>query len=37
VTQQVRNGVVHISANGGTGRLEGRTIVQVDLVCAVRA
>ncbi|MDX6474001.1 MAG: hypothetical protein QOK22_2817 [Gaiellaceae bacterium] len=37
VTQQVRNGIVHISANGGTGRLEGRTIVQVDLVCAVRA
>jgi hypothetical protein len=37
VTQRVRNGVVHITANGGTGRLEGRTIVQVDLVCAVRA
>jgi hypothetical protein len=37
VTQTVRNGVVHVSARGGTGLLEGRTIVQVDLVCAVPA
>jgi hypothetical protein len=36
VTQRVRNGVVHVSARGGTGLLERRTIVQVDLVCAVR-
>ena len=37
VTQTVRNGVVRVSARGGTGLLGGRTIVQVDLVCAVRA
>jgi hypothetical protein len=37
VTQTVRKGVVRVSARGGTGLLEGRTIVQVDLVCAVRA
>jgi hypothetical protein len=37
VTQTVRRGVVHVSARGGTGQLEGRTIVQVDLVCAVSA
>jgi hypothetical protein len=36
VTQRVTKGVVHVSASGGTGFLEGRTIVQVDLVCAVR-
>jgi hypothetical protein len=35
VTQKVRKGVVRVSATGGTGLLEGRTIVQVDLVCAV--
>jgi hypothetical protein len=35
VTQTVRNGIVHVSARGGTGLLEGRTIVQVDLLCAV--
>jgi hypothetical protein len=35
VTQNVRKGVVRVSASGGTGLLEGRTIVQVDLVCAV--
>ena len=37
VTQRVSKGVVRVSARGGTGFLEGRTIVQVDLVCAVRA
>lgn len=37
VTQRVAKGVVYVSARGGTGQLEGRTIVQVDLVCAVRA
>jgi hypothetical protein len=36
VTQSVRKGVVHVTARGGTGQLEGRTIVQVDLVCAVK-
>ena len=36
VTQVVRNGVVHVSARGGAG--EGaRTLVQVDLTCAVGA
>jgi hypothetical protein len=34
VTQVVRNGRVHVSARGGFGLPE-RTIVQVDLVCAV--
>jgi hypothetical protein len=37
VTQTVRKGVVRVSARGGTGLLEGRTIVQLDLVCAVPA
>jgi hypothetical protein len=37
VAQRVRNGVVHVSARGGTGQLDSRTIVQVDLVCAVNA
>jgi hypothetical protein len=36
VTQTVRKGIVHVSARGGTGLLEGRTVVQLDLVCAVR-
>jgi hypothetical protein len=36
VTQNVKNGIVRVSARGGTGTLEGRTVVQVDLVCAVR-
>ena len=34
VTQVVRDGSVHVSARGGIGIPE-RTIVQVDLVCAV--
>jgi hypothetical protein len=37
VTQSVKNGIVRLSARGGTGSLEGRTIVQLDLVCAGRA
>lgn len=36
VKQAVRNGVVHISARGGTGE-ETHTVVQVDLTCAVSA
>jgi hypothetical protein len=35
VTQVVRNGTVRVSARGGTGSAEMRTIVQLDLVCAV--
>jgi hypothetical protein len=35
VTQTVRNGIVRVSARGGTGQVTGRTIVQVDLLCAV--
>jgi len=36
VKQVVRNGSVHVSARGGIG-IPARTIVQVDLVCAVAA
>jgi hypothetical protein len=36
VTQNVKNGLVRVSARGGTGTLDGRTVVQLDLVCAVR-
>jgi hypothetical protein len=36
VKQVVRGGAVHVIAQGGAGIPE-RTIVQVDLVCAVAA
>ncbi len=35
VKQTVRSGNVHVSARGDIGLVGGRTIVQVDLVCAV--